>query len=106
MIEEKKFLTYCEQELSNLAAKVEENDHNAALEVDYADGILNIEIEETEQTYVINRNTASRKIWYSSPTSGADYFSYNESNGKWLNDKNEELDEKLFAELKNLKIFQ
>ena len=51
------------------------------------------------QTYVINKHSASKKIWFSSPITGANYFSYNFENKKWLDDKGKELTELLLLEL-------
>ena len=95
---ETEFYQNCEETLSNLAEEIEAKDKDAKLDVDYSDGILNIIDEETEKTFVINRHAASMKIWYSSPFTGADYFSFN--NGKWLDSREKELKEKLFFELK------
>ncbi len=88
--------------LTTLSDKIENLDKNSNLDVDYSDGILNIIIEKTQQEYVINRHNANQKIWYSSPISGADYFSYEEKYGKWLNNKALELEEKLMNELKEI----
>ena len=101
---EKDFLKHCESFLMALAQRLEEKDKNSKLDVEYSDGILTIIIEETSQTYVINRHSASQKIWYSSPISGANYFSFEEEVGKWLDSKQKELEEKLFFELNNLGI--
>lgn len=96
---EKDFLKNCEASLSKLCQQVEEMDKNAQLDVEYSDGILSIVIEATKQTYVINRHAASQKIWYSSPITGANYFSFDENSQKWLDSKLSELEQKLFSEL-------
>ncbi|MDX2082596.1 MAG: frataxin family protein, partial [Rickettsiales bacterium] len=88
---ETNFLNNCEKTLSNLAQKLEERDKNAKLDVEYSDGILEIVITSTKQTYVINRNSGNQKIWYSSPITGADYFSFDEKSMKWLDAKGLEL---------------
>lgn len=97
---EKDFIQNCETTLINLSELLEEKDKGANLDIEYSDGILNVIIEETSQTYVINRHMATQKIWYSSPFSGADYFSFDEKSQKWLNSKNKNLEEKLLLELK------
>lgn len=102
---EKDFLQFCDQSLQDLLSQLEKKDKNSALDVDYADGILTIEIERTAQTYVINRNSASQKIWYSSPLSGASYFSFDEKNRSWIDGEKNTLAEKLFAELQQLEVF-
>lgn len=96
------FLILSEKILINLADKIENNDKNSIFDVEYADGILNIIVFKTGQTYVINKHSASSKIWFSSPISGANYFSYDKNSEKWLNDKKDELEEFLIKELKTL----
>ena len=95
------FYKKSEDFLIKLAQKIEEEDKNSIFDVDYSDGILNILVHESEQEYVINRHNANQKIWYSSPLSGADYFSFDENN--WVNEKGINLGEKLFDELKKFK---
>lgn len=92
----------CDNYLEDLSEELENLDKNSDLDIDYSDGILNIIIESNAKTYVINRHSASQKIWYSSPVSGADYFSYDDKKEKFISDKNEELKTKLFKELKEL----
>lgn len=101
---ETSFFNNCEVTLSNLAQEVENRDKNAQFDIEYSDGILTIIFEKTSQTYIINRHAASQKIWYSSPLSGADYFVFDEKSSKWLDSKGEQLENKLFSELKTLKI--
>ncbi len=92
------FHNLCDEFLENLAEQIESKDKNSKLDVEYSDGILTIKLEDSGKTYIINRHSASQKIWYSSPFSGANYFSFNE---KWLDSKGEEISEKLLLELKN-----
>ncbi|MCE2687776.1 MAG: iron donor protein CyaY [Rickettsiales bacterium] len=98
---EKDFLKYCEEALNNLFKKIEEEDKNSKLDIEYSDGILKILIDKSKQTFVINRHTASQKIWYSSPFSGVAYFSFNQTNNQWLDDKNKELISTTLNELNN-----
>jgi len=93
------FYLECENYLSNLASKIEVFDKNSQMDIDYSEGILKIVIIENKKTYVINRNSGNQKIWYSSPFSGADYFSFDEQTNQWINNKKEELTNKLFNEL-------
>ena len=99
---EKDFVQYCESKLVALTEAVEALDKNSQLDVEYSDGILKIVVEATKQTYIINKHSASQKIWYSSPLSGADYFSFDEASENWLDAKGEELSEKLFSELNSI----
>jgi iron donor protein CyaY len=99
---EKDFLKFCEDTLLSLAQSLEEQDKNSKFDVEYSDGILEIVVLSTKQTYVINRNSGNQKIWYSSPISGADYFSFDEKSKTWLNASGIDLDRKLFSELTKL----
>jgi iron donor protein CyaY len=92
------FQNLCEDALLKLSQTIEAQDKNSKLDVEYSDGILEIIIIATKQTYIINRNSGNQKIWYSSPFTGADYFSFD---GKfWVNAKGEGVEEKLGLELK------
>jgi iron donor protein CyaY len=99
---EKDFLKFCETALINLSEAIEAADKNSKLDVEYSDGILEIVVVATKQTYIINRNSGNQKIWYSSPLTGADYFSFDAQSAKWLDDKGIELTNKLFSELNTL----
>ena len=98
---EKDFIKLCEEELIGLAKRIEDNDQESLFDVEYLDGILTIFVSATNQTYVINKHSASKKIWYSSPVTRTDYFSYDVNQRKWLDDQNQELSQKLLSELKN-----
>ncbi len=93
------FYALCHQYLSNLVEQIETADKHCLLEVDYVDGVLNIIISSTKQTFVINRNAGNEKIWYSSPISGPDYFSFDLNKNDWLNQQNINLTDKIFSEL-------
>lgn len=99
IISEKDFTFLSGEQLMKLSELIEDNDKNVVFDVEYADGILNIIACENNQTYVINKHSASKKIWFSSPITGANYFSYNFENKKWLDDKGGELEKILFLEL-------
>ncbi len=98
---EKDFLELSENELINLADIIENKDKNSIFDVEYSDGILNIVVFASGKTYVINKHSASKKIWFSSPISGANYFAYNLDQKKWLDDSGQELKQILLTELKN-----
>lgn len=93
------FYKESEDFLVDLSQKIEKIDKDSVFDVDYSDGILDILVYETDQQYVINRHNANQKIWYSSPISGADYFSFDENSKNWLNAKGVELESKLMDEL-------
>lgn len=99
---EKDFLKLCKTALIKLSEAVEAADKNSKLDVEYSDGILEIVVSETKKTYIINRNSGNQKIWYSSPFTGANYFSYDDKTSNWLDAKGEELKERLFSELQTI----
>ncbi len=99
---ESDFLQRCENTLNKLSEELEIRDKNSKLDVEYSDGILTIVLEATSKTYVINRHGASQKIWYSSPFTGADYFSFDENSQNWLDSKGEKLEVKLLSELQKI----
>jgi frataxin-like iron-binding protein CyaY len=102
-MEEGKFLQLSQDKLIEISDLIENNDERSIFDVEYSDGILNIEIFEDPKLkgkiYVINKHSASEKIWFSSPICGAKYFAYDEKEGKWLDDDKEELGEFLINEL-------
>ncbi len=98
-MQETEFLKISENTLLELADLIENNDEKSIFDVEYSDGILNIEVFKSQQIYVINKHSASKKIWYSSPISGADYFSYDEASQKWLDKNNKDLTQILINEL-------
>ena len=97
------FYKRSESFLLQLADDIESNDSDSIFDVEYSDGILTILVHATDQEYVINRHSAHKKIWYSSPLSGADYFSFDEEAGQWRSEKGVELGEKLLSELAGFK---
>jgi iron donor protein CyaY len=99
---ESDFLQRCENTLNKISEELEIRDKNSKLDVEYSDGILTILIEETSKTYVINRHGASQKIWYSSPFTGADYFSFEDTSQSWIDSKGEKLEVKLLNELQKI----
>ncbi len=99
---EKDFLKYCETSLMELSQLVESWDEKSLLDVEYSDGILEIVILASKKTYIINRNLGNQKIWYSSPFSGADYFTFDLPQNKWFNQAKIELKDKLISELTKL----
>ena len=85
--------------LEDWAEKIEAADSKFQLDVEYADGILNIEIEATGQQYVINKHEASKQIWLSSPFSGAGRFSLKSE--RWIDSKNRDLETVIISEFKD-----
>lgn len=75
------FSKLAETTIIYIADKIEEQDKEGALDVDLQGDILNI--ETSEGTYVINKQSAAKEIWLSSPISGPYHFFYEQE--KWIN---------------------
>lgn len=90
------FITLAEKTLQQLSDTLEEADPEGALDIDFNNGILTIELPDGGQ-YVINRHNASGQIWLSSPKSGASHFSYQER--EWVDSKGNRLKALLQKEL-------
>lgn len=99
-MEKNSFETAAEQTLEGLAERIEYADSDAQLEVEYGDGVLTITLP-SDQQYVLNRHRVTQQLWWSSPKSGAKYFTLSE-NGKWLDKEQKEMESLLFAELQAL----
>lgn len=98
-MEESEFINLCDESLNEIADLLEQKDVNSMLDIEYLDGILELEIIDENLKYIINRNSGNQKIWYSSPFSGVDYFSYDASKKSWQNDHGLELTAKILQEL-------
>lgn len=88
------------QMLEDLAELLDFADADGDLEVEYTDGVLTITLPDTKQ-YVINRHRVTEQLWWSSPLSGAKYFTLSVEN-TWLDKDNNELKPLLLAELQIL----
>lgn len=70
-----------------IADKIEEYDKEGIIDVDSQGDILNL--ETSKGIYVINKQSAAKEIWLSSPVSGPYHFFYDQ--GKWKNSAGLEL---------------
>ena len=81
-MDETRFNIIAAEELATIADTLESIDNEGMLDIELHDGILSIKLEDGRE-YVINKHTPTRKIWVSSPLSGASYFSYDEKSTLW-----------------------
>jgi len=75
------FSKIAETTIAYIAEKIEEQDKDGSIDVDLQGDILNLDM--AEGTYVINKQSAAKEIWLSSPVSGPYHFFYEQ--GKWKN---------------------
>lgn len=89
------FSKIAETTIVYIADKIEEQDKEASIDVDLQGDILNL--ETGKGVYVINKQSAAKEIWLSSPVSGPYHFFYEQ--GKWKNRAGLELMDILADEL-------
>jgi len=87
------FSRIAETTICYIADKIEEQDQD--IDVDLQSDILNL--ETSKGIYVINKQSAAKEIWLSSPVSGPYHFFYEQ--GKWKNRAGLELMNILTTEL-------
>lgn len=75
------FSKIAEITIAYIAEKIEEQDKEASIDVDLQGDILNLDTDKG--IYVINKQSAAKEIWLSSPVSGPYHFFYEQ--GKWKN---------------------
>lgn len=85
-MDEARFVVIATQELSTIAEALESTDREGVLDIEFLDGILSIKLEDGGE-YVINKHNPTRKIWASSPISGASYYVYDEKTNNWHSTK-------------------
>lgn len=73
-----------DETLETIQDVVEEAMENAGLEaeISLASGVLTMSFPQG--TYVINKQTPNRQVWWSSPISGPRRYEYDEADGKWV----------------------
>jgi len=69
---------YFEDNISN------SSNSNSNFEINFASGVLTISLVPDHGTWVLNKQTPNRQIWWSSPLSGPRRYEYEESSGKWV----------------------
>ena len=67
--------------LMRIASSAEDQLGEAA-DVELAESVLNIEIDD--QTYVVNKHAPTRQVWLSSPVSGAWHYAWSADRSAWL----------------------
>ncbi|MFA1688460.1 iron donor protein CyaY [Candidatus Rickettsia barbariae] len=75
------FSKIAETTIAYIAEKIEEQDKEASIDVDLQGDILNLDTDKG--VYVINKQSAAKEIWLSSPVSGPYHFFYEQ--GEWTN---------------------
>ena len=66
---EKEYLELVNIVLDNLTNTIDEIEHSMIEDLNYADGVLTIEMWD-ERTYVLNKQAPNKQLWLSSPISG------------------------------------
>lgn len=72
------------------------------LDISSSMGVLTVKLGE-KGTYVLNKQTPNRQIWWSSPVSGPRRYEWDASRGAWVNTRDRHLMlESLASEMKAL----
>ncbi|MCC8417068.1 MAG: iron donor protein CyaY [Rickettsia endosymbiont of Bryobia graminum] len=95
-MDDTRFLKLASQTIARIAEIIEKEDPEGHIDVDFQGDILNLTTDQG--IYVINKHSAAKEIWLSSPISGPYHFYYNE--GKWQSKTNNDLMTVLEQELK------
>ncbi|WP_375326786.1 iron donor protein CyaY [Candidatus Tisiphia endosymbiont of Nemotelus uliginosus] len=82
-----KFSRLAERTIALIADTIEVEDDKCLLEIDFQNDLLHI--TTTQGIFVINKHSAAKEIWLSSPISGPYHFYY--LNGKWQTKTNDDL---------------
>jgi CyaY protein len=90
------FFLEAEQILNYIADTIEDSDSNGDTDIDFNGDILTI-INDSG-TFVINKQSAAKEIWLSSPISGPHHFA--QKNSSWYARSGDTLYEILSRELK------
>ena len=81
------FTKLAESAIALIADTIETEDKDCVIEVDFQGDILNL--VTGQGVYVINKHSAAKEIWLSSPISGPHHFYYNAD--KWQSRNNIDL---------------
>ncbi len=73
------FTKLAEETIALIADTIENEDKEGLIEIDYQGNILNLATHQG--VYVINKHSAAKEIWLSSPVSGPHHFYYDAD--KW-----------------------
>jgi len=60
-------------------------------DVMYSQGVLNVKVGD-HGTWVINKQTPNRQVWWSSPLSGPRRYNFNQATGMWVFTRDESED--------------
>ncbi|WP_375318515.1 iron donor protein CyaY [Candidatus Tisiphia endosymbiont of Oplodontha viridula] len=90
------FAKLAEQTISLIAEIIEAEDKDCLIDIDFQDDILTL--TTNQGIFVINKHSAAKEIWLSSPISGPYHFYY--AAGKWKSKSSDDLVDILKRELK------
>ena len=91
-----KFFKLASKTLNDIFEKF--NDYDSAIEIDFVDNNITIEIDNGK-VFVVSIHEPTSQIWLSSPRSGAHHFVYNGDEKKnWISTRDESIE--IFSILK------
>lgn len=90
------FAKLAEQTISLIAEIIETEDKDCLIDIDFQNDILTL--TTNQGVFVINKHSAAKEIWLSSPISGPYHFYY--VDGRWQSKLSDDLIDILERELK------
>eukprot|EP01006_Ploeotia_vitrea_P007843 TRINITY_DN18317_c0_g1_i1.p1 TRINITY_DN18317_c0_g1~~TRINITY_DN18317_c0_g1_i1.p1 ORF type:complete len:196 (+),score=79.17 TRINITY_DN18317_c0_g1_i1:27-614(+) len=106
-LDEAKYETMSHELLDSLLDRLEDDalelPDGSEFDVESSSGVLNVRAGSAG-VWVINKHTASKQIWLSSPVSGPARFEFDEDSGAWVNerDHSQRLYDVLTGEFRNV----
>lgn len=86
-MDDTRFVKLASQTIAMIAEIIEKEDPEGNIDIDFQGDILNL--TTNQGVYVINKHSAAKEIWLSSPISGPYHFCYND--GRWQSKNNDDL---------------
>ncbi len=76
--------------LADAALAAIEDSLGESADVEATEGVLTLDLDDGRR-YVVNKHAPNREIWLASPLSGAWHFAWDETSGRWLSTRGEDV---------------
>ncbi|WP_425363219.1 iron donor protein CyaY [Candidatus Tisiphia endosymbiont of Hybos culiciformis] len=86
-MDDTEFAKLAEQTISSIAEIIEAEDKDCLIDIDFQNDILTL--TTNQGIFVINKHSAAKEIWLSSPISGPYHFYY--AAGRWQSKSSDDL---------------
>jgi len=86
------------EEYQEELVKLQDSPSIEDLDIEYGNGVLTIKLGPRHGTYVINKQTPNKQIWFSSPKSGPKRYNWDITKKIWVNTRDGHALSKLFSD--------